>query len=175
MGRRPIGNGGGVRDHSVVHSTFMIERTYATAPAGVFAAFSTEEARNHWGETGNPEQPEDKGVNEVTEFDFRAGGRECFTTSWEGTTYRYEGRYHDILTSSRIVYSYAMYADDSLISVSLATIEFAESGDGTRLTWTEQGAYLDGYNRADAPEMRKNGTLEMIEGLSAYLRRQEPR
>ncbi|HEY1486336.1 MAG TPA: SRPBCC domain-containing protein, partial [Micromonosporaceae bacterium] len=151
------------------------ERIYDTAPSGAFAAYSTEEERHDWGESGKPEQSKDEGVNEVTEFDFRAGGRECFTTSWEGTTYRYEGRYHDIVNSSRIVYSYAMYADDSLISVSLATIEFAESGDGTRLTWTEQGAYLDGYNGSDAPAMRKNGTLEMIEGLSAYLHRQEPR
>ncbi len=99
-------------------------------------------------------------------------GRESFTTEWEGTTCRYDGRYHDIVTSRRIVYSYAMYADDALISVSLATIEFAESGDKTKLTWTEQGAYLDGYNGADAPEMRKGGTIEVIEGLTAYLQRQ---
>ena len=92
--------------------------------------------------------------------------------SWEGTTYRYDGRYYDIVTSSRIVYSYAMYADDTLISVSLATIEFAESGDGTKLTWTEQGAYLYGHNGADASAMRKGGTVEMIEGLTAYLQRQ---
>jgi len=70
------------------------------------------------------------------------------------------------------VYSYAMYADDTLISVSLATIEFAESGDGTKLTWTEQGAYLDGHNGADASAMRKGGTVEMIEGLTTYLQSQ---
>jgi uncharacterized protein YndB with AHSA1/START domain len=161
--------------HNVIHDTFTIERTYDIAPASVFAAFSTEEARNSWGDTGDLEQPKDEGVNHVTEFDFRAGGRECFTTEWEGTTYRYDGRYHDIVICSRIVYSYAMYADDTLISVSLASIEFADSGDGTKLTWTEQGAYLDGYNGADAPEMRKGGTIEVIEGLTAYLQRQETR
>jgi uncharacterized protein YndB with AHSA1/START domain len=161
--------------HSVIHDTFTIERTYDTTPAGVFAAFSTKEARNSWGETGDQQPPEDEGANEVTEFDFRAGGRERFTTKWEGTTYRYDGRYHDIVTGSRIVYSYAMYADDTVISVSLATIEFTESGDGTKLTWTEQGAYLDVYNGADAPEMRKGGTIEMIDGLTAYLQRQGTR
>jgi uncharacterized protein YndB with AHSA1/START domain len=158
--------------HSVIHDTFTIERTYATAPAGVFAAFSSEEARNSWGDTGDLQAPNDEGANEITEFDFQVGGRECFTTSWEGTTYRYDGRYHDIVTSSRIVYSYAMYADDTLISVSLATIEFVESGDGTKLTWTEQGAYLDGHNGADASAMRKGATIEMIEGLTVYLQRQ---
>jgi uncharacterized protein YndB with AHSA1/START domain len=161
-----------VTGQNVIHDIFTIERGYDMAPAHVFAAFSTEEARNSWGDTGDLDQPEDEGVNDVAEFDFRVGGRETFTTKSQGTTYRYDGRYHDIVTSSRIVYSYAMYADDALISVSLATIEFAESGDGTKLTWTEQGAYLDGYNGADAPEMRKGGTIEMIEGLSAYLQRQ---
>jgi len=157
---------------SVIHDTFTIERTYDLAPAGVFAAFSTKEARNSWDDADDLEPPQDEGDRHVTEFDFRVGGRERYTTDWEGTTYRYDGRYHDIVTSSRIVYSYAMYADDTLISVSLATIEFAESGDGTRFTWTEQGAYLDGYNGADAPEMRKGGTTEMIDALTAYLQRQ---
>jgi uncharacterized protein YndB with AHSA1/START domain len=157
--------------HSVIHDTFTLERTYDTAPPGVFAAFCTQDARNSWGETGDQQPPEDGGANEATEFDFRAGGRECFTTQWEGTTYRYDGRYLDIVTGSRLVYCYAMYADDTLISVSLATIEFAESGDGTKLTWTEQGAYLDGYNGADAPAMRKDATIEMIDGLTAYLQR----
>jgi uncharacterized protein YndB with AHSA1/START domain len=158
--------------HSVIHRIFTIERTYDTAPAGVFAAFSTQEARNSWGETADQPPSEGEGASEVTEFDFRAGGRECFTTEWEGTIYRYDGRYHDIVTGSRIVYSYAMYADGTLISVSLATIEFTEHGHGTKLTWTEQGAYLDDYNGADAPEMRKGGTNEMIDGLTAYLQRQ---
>ncbi len=94
--------------HNVIHDTFTIERAYDMAPASVFAAFSTEEARNSWGDTGDLEQPEDKGDDDVTEYDFRVGGRECFTTEWQGTTYRYDGRYHDIVTSSRIVYSYAM-------------------------------------------------------------------
>jgi uncharacterized protein YndB with AHSA1/START domain len=160
--------------HSVIHDIFTIERTYDTAPASVFAAFSTQEARNSWGEDGGPQPPEDEDANGVSEFDFRAGGRECFITEWEGTTYRYDARYLDIVTGSRIVYSYAMYADGTLISVSLATIEFTERGEGTKLTWTEQGAYLDGYNGADAPEMRKGGTIEMLEGLTAYLRGREP-
>jgi hypothetical protein len=65
-----------------------------------------------------------------------------------------------------------VFADDTLISVSLASIEFAESGEGTKLTWTEQGACLDGYDAADAPEIRKGGTIEVIEGPAVYLQRQ---
>jgi hypothetical protein len=62
-----------------------------------------------------------------------------------------------------------MYADDARISVSVATIELAKSGDGTALTWTEQGAYLDGFDGAQAPELRQGGTAEMLDGLAKYL------
>ena len=48
-----------------------------------------------------------------------------------------------------------MYADGVRISVSVATIEFATTGDGTALTWTEQGAYLDGFDGAEASSLRQ--------------------
>jgi uncharacterized protein YndB with AHSA1/START domain len=160
---------------SVIHEAFRIERTYAAAPSTVFAAFSTEEARNSWSDADDLESPEDQdddSDSEVSEFDFRVGGRESFSTKEQGTTYRYDGRYYDIVTDNRIVYSYEMYANGARISVSVATIEFTGSGDGTQLTWTEQGAYMDGYNGAEAPEMRKDGTIDMLNGLTVYLQRQ---
>jgi uncharacterized protein YndB with AHSA1/START domain len=139
----------------------------------VFAAFSTEEARTSWGDTNDLEPPEDQDDDsEVSEFDFRVGGRESCSTKEQGTTYRYDGRYYDIVTDSRIMYSYEVYADGARISVSVATVEFTGSGSGTQLTWTEQGVYLDGYNGAEAPEMRKGGTIDMLNGLTAYLQRQ---
>jgi uncharacterized protein YndB with AHSA1/START domain len=52
--------------HSAIHDIFTIERTYDTAPAGVFAAFSTEQARNSWGDTSDPQPPTGEGVNEDT-------------------------------------------------------------------------------------------------------------
>ena len=103
------------------------------------------------------------------EFDFRPGGRERFGHKFQGTTYRYDALYYDIVPDQRIVYSYEMYADDARISVSVATIEFAKSGDGTALTWTEQGAYLDGIDGAQAPALREEGTTEMLDGLTSYL------
>jgi uncharacterized protein YndB with AHSA1/START domain len=69
----------------------------------------------------------------------------------------------------RIVYSYEMYANDVRISVSVATIQFAKADDGTALTYTEQGAYLDGIDGPAAPELRKEGTTEMLDGLTPYL------
>jgi uncharacterized protein YndB with AHSA1/START domain len=154
-------------DRSVIHDTFSIERTYPAAPARVFAAFASAEAKEAWGDTGGLEPAE--GEAGAEEFDFRPGGRERFGIKVEGTTYRYDALYYDIVPDQRIVYSYEMYADDARISVSVATIEFAKSGDGTALTWTEQGAYLDGIDGPQAPASRKGGTTEMLDGLARYL------
>jgi uncharacterized protein YndB with AHSA1/START domain len=156
-----------VTDRSVIHDTFSIERTYPAAPSRVFAAFASREAKDAWGDTGVLEAAEGEAGSE--EFDFRPGGRERFGLKMEGTTFRYDALYYDIVPDQRIVYSYEMYADDARISVSVATIEFAKSGDGTALTWTEQGAYLDGIDGAQAPSLREGGTTEMLDGLARYL------
>jgi uncharacterized protein YndB with AHSA1/START domain len=110
----------------------------------------------------------------IQEFDFRPGGRERFGVKARGTTYRYDALYYDIVPDQRIVYSYEMYALDARISVSVATIEFTKSGAGTALTWTEQGAYLDGIDGAQAPAMRVGGTTEHLDRLTRYLQRHRP-
>ena len=153
-------------ERSVIHDTFSIERTYPAAPSRVFAAFASEEAKTAWGDTVNLETPAGA---EPSVFDFRVGGRERFAVSAGGSIYRYDALYYDIVPDQRIVYSYEMYADGARISVSVTTIEFAKSGDGTALTWTEQGAYLDGIDGPQAPALRKEGTTEMLTGLTRYL------
>jgi uncharacterized protein YndB with AHSA1/START domain len=153
---------------SVIHDTFTIERTYPATPSRVFAAFASEEAKNAWGDTGDLE-PADDGP---AEFDFRVGGRERFSHRWQGTAYRYDGLYYDIVPDQRIIYSYEMYADDVRISVSVTTIEFIKSGDGTTLTYTEQGAFLDGIDGPQASSLRQEGTTEMLDNLTGYLRSQ---
>jgi uncharacterized protein YndB with AHSA1/START domain len=156
-----------VTTRSVIHDTFTIERTYPAAPSRVFAAFASAEAKNIWGDTGNLE-PAD-GEAGIAEFDFRAGGRERFGFKMAGTTYRYDARYHDIVPDQRIIYTYEMYAGDARISVSVATIELAKTGDGTALTVTEQGTYLDGIDGPQAPSLRQGGVAEMLDNLTGYL------
>lgn len=154
-------------DPSVIHDTFTIERTYPATPSRVFAAFASAEAKNAWGDTGDLEPADGPGA--LAEFDFRVGGRERFGIKMNGTNFRYDARYYDVVPDQRIVYAYEMYADDARISVSVATIEFAKNADGTALTWTEQGAYLDGIDGPQAPSLRQEGTTEMLDGLTRYL------
>ena len=159
-------------ERSVIHDTFSIERTYPADPARVFAAFAAEEAKNTWcdvGDSGPAEPGSDQASTAPTEFDFRVGGRERFGSEYQGTSYRYDALYYDIVPEQRIVYSYEMYANDARISVSVATIEFAKVADGTALTWTEQGAYLDGIDGPQAARLREEGTAGILDGLARYL------
>ena len=152
---------------AVIHDTFEIERTYPASPSRVFAAFASKEAKEAWGDTGDLTEP---GADaSETEFDFRIGGHERHGFGYQGVSYRYDASYYDIVPDQRIIYSYEMYADGARISVSVATIEFAATADGTALTWTEQGAYLDGFDGAQAPQFRRDGTSEMLDGLAKYL------
>jgi uncharacterized protein YndB with AHSA1/START domain len=155
---------------SVIHDTFTLERTYPATPSRVFGAFTTEEAKNIWGDTGDiGSAGSDTGP---TEFDFRVGGQERFGFTYEGRKYRYDARYYDIVPDQRIIYSYEMYADGVRTSISVATIEFVKTAEGTALTWTEQGAYLDGFDGAAASDLRSGGTAEMLDGLAKYLESQ---
>jgi uncharacterized protein YndB with AHSA1/START domain len=149
-------------DRSVNHATFVVERTYDASPQRVFAAWADPEAKARW--FGNPDQ----GVAEY-ELDFQVGGREFNRGTVEGQEYTYEARYRDIVPDERIVYAYDMHSGERRISVSLGTVHLEPQGDGTRLTYTEQGAYLDGL---DTPEQRESGTGALFDALGEYLARE---
>jgi len=154
-------------EHSVIHDTFVIERTYPASTSRVFAAFASKEAKDAWGDTGGIAAGEP--ATGPAEFDFRVGGHERFGMVNQGVTYTYDAIYYDIVPDQRLVYSYEMYAAGVRFSVSVATIEFVKTADGTTLTWTEQGAYLDGVDGPDASRLREGGTSEMLDGLAKYL------
>jgi uncharacterized protein YndB with AHSA1/START domain len=159
-------------ERSVIHDTFTFERSYLAIPSRVFAAFASIEAKSSWLDIGGTTEAE--GEAATAEFDFRIGGRERFGFKRHGMTYRYDARYYDIVPDQRIIYSYEMYADDARISVSVATIEFAKNGDGTALSWTEQGVYLDSIDGEAAPGLRHEGTAVIIENLTEYLNSPAP-
>jgi len=113
------------------------------------------------------DDPDFKSDGTGYELDFRVGGHERFGgLTPEGTPYRYDARYYDIVPGHRIVYSYEMYSGDDRTSVSLTTVEMVPDQDGTRLTYTEQGVFLDGI---DEPGERQEGTAWMLDNLGQYL------
>jgi uncharacterized protein YndB with AHSA1/START domain len=148
---------------SVTHATFVIERSYDAAPAAVFGAWADVKAKSRW--FGGPD---DWGPNEHT-LDFRIGGREFSRGGPKGgPVHTYDARYYDIVADERIIYAYDMHLDDRRISVSLATVVFKPEGSGTRLTLTEQGGFLDGFdNAAD----REHGMGELLDALGRALKR----
>jgi uncharacterized protein YndB with AHSA1/START domain len=151
-------------DRSVIHDTFTIEHTYDATPSKVFAAFASRDAKKHWFGGGDEHEP-----NSTLELDFRVGGRE--TTGGgppAGPVYKYEAIYQDIIADRRIVYTYNMWMDEALISVSVATVQLEPSGSSTKLIYFEHGAYLDGL---DKPADRAHGTREMlVKSLPGYLK-----
>lgn len=80
--------------------------------------------------------------------------------------YTYDATYRDIVPGERFIYAYDMFSDDVRISVSLGAVELAPDGAGTRLTYTDHGAYLDGL---DTPEEREHGTNELLDALGRTL------
>lgn len=147
---------------STEHATFAIERTYDATPARVFAAWADPAAKARWFGPGTL-------ASEGYALDFAVGGRERLAViAPDGAVYRYDALYQEIVQDRRIVYAYTMDRDDARVSVSVATVEVAPAGAGagTRLTFTEQAAYLDG---ADTPAAREHGARELLEKLEEAL------
>ena len=143
---------------SVEHATFVVERRYDASPERVFAAWADPEAKGRWFVDSEAR----------LELDFRVGGRERSRgTAPDGNAYRYEALYQDIVPPERIVYTYDMHLEETRISVSLATVEFkAVADNGTRLVFTEQGAFLDGHESAAG---RAGGMGSLLDALGREL------
>jgi uncharacterized protein YndB with AHSA1/START domain len=146
-----------MNDRSVEHATIVIARSYPASPERTFAAWADSEAKARW-----------LGVSEgELELDFRVGGRERHEgTLPDGGVYAYQAVYQDIIRPRRILYTYEMFLDGSRISISLATAEFTPEGDGTRLVFTEQGAFLDGH---DTAARREGGMGSLLDALGKEL------
>jgi len=148
---------------SVVHSTFVLERTYDAPPARVFKAFADPAAKARWFGVSEDELKTGK-----YQLDFRVGGRETWRGgAKEGPEYRNDTVYRDIVPDERIIFVYDMFRDDNRISVSLATVEIKPAGSGAKLIFTEQGAFLEGY---DNPKMRESGWGTLLEALGKELK-----
>jgi uncharacterized protein YndB with AHSA1/START domain len=146
---------------TVTHDTFVIARTYDTPVASVFRAWADPKRKARWF-AGSADA-----LGNGYELDFQVGGREVNRGGPPGgPVYTYAAQLRDIVMDRRIVSTSEMFADDSLISVTVATVEFRESGDATELVLTEQGVFLDGQETA---AQREEGTRSLLDSLADWL------
>lgn len=146
-----------------LQSTFTITRSLSAPPERVFAALSDFEQKKQWFVgPANWAQVE-------ASLDFRPGGSEVnIGQGPDGDRSEFHAHYYDIVPNERIVYAYEMHHRGVKLSVSLATFELEPDGDGTALTLTEHGVYLDGH---EDPALREEGTRMLFDQLAAYVGR----
>ena len=152
-----------MKDPTIVHHTFVIERHYPVPPERVFTAFSDPAQKRRWHAEG--------ASHELDHFetDFRVGGIERAevrlgpNTPLPGMRLSRESRYEDIVPKKRIVVASSMALEDKRFSVSLETFELLPSDEGTDLIFTHQAAFFEG---ADGPQMRQDGWKKLLEKLA---------
>jgi uncharacterized protein YndB with AHSA1/START domain len=154
-----------MQEPSVVHNTFVLERSYPKPPKTVFSAFAEESKKRRWYAEGE--------TNEVQQFemDFRVGGVERLKyklkpgTPVAGMIITNEGRYLEIVSERLIVTATTMDLGEKRILVSLVTAEFLETDNGTDLILTHHGVYLSGPNGLTPPmiEVGWNGLLNSLQ------------
>lgn len=147
-------------DRSVIHATFTLRRTYPAKRADVFDAFADPAKKQAWAYGAPP------GGHTL---DFKVGGREQVNMAGpSGSQFTYEGLYLDIIKNERIVYTYSFGFGPATAGITLTTIELADDGEGgTHLKFTEQGAYLDGF---DGPKFWEGGTTSLLNRLGESLK-----
>jgi len=146
------------------HGSFTIDREYAAKPERVFKAFADGDAKKRWFSGPNG------WVQTERVFEFRVGGTEIVAGAWpDGKSTRFTCRYEDIVPGERIVYSYHMHLNGEAISISLATVEIAPAGNGTKLTFTEHATFLNGYDDPCAAN-RKQGSEFLLDMVGASLK-----
>ncbi|MFT4000682.1 MAG: SRPBCC family protein [Rhizobium sp.] len=127
-------------ERSTEHATITIERHFKAPLPRVFNAWAMPEQKRQWFACHGDWKPLE------FQLDFRTGGSESNrVASTDGVVHAYQARYIDIIQNERFIYAFDMMLDDKRISVSLATVSFAEEPGGTRMTFVEQVVFLDGY------------------------------
>jgi uncharacterized protein YndB with AHSA1/START domain len=100
---------------TVAHDTFVIARIYDAPVEIVFRSWADPHRKAHWF-AGSADA-----LGNGYELDFRVGGRETNRGGPPGgAAYTYSAQFCDIVLDRRIVSTTEMFADNSLISVTVA-------------------------------------------------------
>lgn len=146
----------------VLHTEFTIERHLRARPARAFRFWSDKDLKARWNDCHT-----DWTVLEDS-LDFRVGGEE--RKHWRMPDQReltFRAHYLDILPDARIIYAYEMTFGGTRLSASLVTVTLQAAGDGTRMTFVEQAALLQGGN--EARDQRIVGTGDGFDRLESLI------
>jgi uncharacterized protein YndB with AHSA1/START domain len=153
-----------MQEQSIIHNTFVIERSYPVPPERVFAALSDPAKKRRWFLDGRGNKVE------YYEMQFEVGGKERARFSHDGPMagipFTNDGTYQDIVSDRRIVLASTMSLGEKRISAALTTFELLPTETGTDLIFTHQAAFFEG---ADGPEMRETGWRTLLERLATAL------
>ena len=138
------------------HATITLERTYRAPLERVFSEFADPVARARWSAPSN-----DVLIYDQTEF--RAGGRDLFRCGPKNDPkFRGETFYHLIVPNRRVVSSETLDVDGQRLAVSLNTLDFEPTTEGTNLKVTVQMVSFVGAGMIEGYESGNNSALENL-------------
>ena len=157
-----------MEEPTIIHSTFVIERTYAASRERVFAAFADPAQKQRWFVDGEGHEVEHY------ELDFRTGGHELARfrfkagTPVAGQACTNQTSYLEIVPDRRVVLASTMSLGGHCISASLVSFEFLAREAGTELICTHQGAF---FEHSDGPAYREMGWRKLLDRLNGEVTR----
>jgi uncharacterized protein YndB with AHSA1/START domain len=142
------------------HATLTFERTYSAPLERVFTEFADPVARAAWSAPSND-------VLIYDEANFHEGGRDRFRCGpKDDPRFHGETAYHLIAPNKRVVSSESLTMEGQHLAVSLTSLEFEPTVDGTHLKVTVQ---MISFVGPDMIEGYKSGNKSALENLARHL------
>jgi uncharacterized protein YndB with AHSA1/START domain len=141
----------------MLRDKIVMERTYNTSPARVFAAWESVEARLRW----SIPFPEAGAAYDQAEF--RVGGLDIMRCGLKSDMrFLAHVRYLEIISDARIVMAESIAEEGKIRAASLITIELEPAGKETKQTVTMQVSAIDGADMLDGYRVGWTAALDNI-------------
>jgi uncharacterized protein YndB with AHSA1/START domain len=153
-------------DPTIVHNTFVVEKSFPVSAERLFAAFTDPVKKRRWFVEG-PNK-----IVDTYNLDFRIGGNELVRYRYsEGSPYpnilfTNSVNYQVILPGRRVVFANTMAMGDHIFSAALVSFELIPTETGTDLICTHQAAF---FEPSDGPQLREAGWRTLLDRLGAEL------